>query len=426
VILGVFKPERTKYKTPWALDQSVLSELADALKSADGLDVVREAVRLVFQELIEVEAAEHVGAGRYERSETRTNERNGHRQHVISTKAGDVSLGIPKLRKGSFYPSILEPRRRIDQALYAVVMEAYVHGVSTRAVDELVQALGIDSGISKSQVSRICAGLDTHVSAFKERRLDHTAFPYIYLDATYLHVRHNHHVVSKAVVIATGVTSEGHREVIGFDVGDSEDEVFWRSFLDELKTRGLSGVRLVISDQHAGLVGALRRCLQGVAHQRCRVHFARNLLARVPKGQQELVAASFRTVFAYATPEEISAQYDRVVDTLAERFEKAAVLMAGAKEEVLAFSCFPRAHWRQIWSTNPLERLNKELKRRCRVVGIFPNEAAVTRLGGAVLLDIHDEWQAAERRYFSEASMEKLAGERDNELAVTTELVSTG
>src|SRR6204780_148910 len=317
-----------------ALDQSVLSELLDAFRTGEGLDLIKEAAALVCQELIEVELSAQIGADRYERTGSRVNERNGHRPRVLSTKAGGVSLGIPKLRKGSFYPSIPEPRRRIDQALYAVVMEAYVHGVSTRAVDELVQALGIDSGISKSQVSRICAGLDTHVSAFKERRLDHTAFPYIYLDATYLHVRHNHHVVSKAVVIATGVTSEGHREVIGFDVGDSEDEVFWRSFLDELKTRGLSGVRLVISDQHAGLVGALRRCLQGVAHQRCRVHFARNLLARVPKGQQELVAASFRTLFAYATPEEISAQYDRVVDTLAERFEKAAVLMAGAKEEV--------------------------------------------------------------------------------------------
>ena len=309
-----------------ALDQSVLSELADALKSSDGIDLVREAVRLVLQELIESELSSAIGAGLYERTEARTNERNGHRPRVVSTKAGDISLGIPKLRKGSFFPSILEPRRRIDQALYAVVMEAYVHGVSTRAVDELVQALGIDSGISKSEVSRICAGLDTHVSAFKERRLDHTSFPYIWLDATYLHVRDDHHVVSKAVVIATGVSAQGHREVLGFGVGDSEDEVFWRSFLSSLRRRGLCGVRLVISDQHAGLVAALRRCLQGAAHQRCRVHFARNLLARVPKGQQEMVAAAFRTVFAYVTPEEISSQYDHVVETLAERFEKAAGL----------------------------------------------------------------------------------------------------
>jgi putative transposase len=407
------------------LDKSALSDLADALRSVDGMDLVREAVRLVFQELIEAEAAGAIGAGLYERAETRTNERNGHRQRIVSTKAGDVSLGIPKLRKGSFFPSILEPRRRIDQALYAVVMEAYVHGVSTRAVDELVEALGISSGISRSEVSRICVGLDEHVSAFKERRLDQAAFPYVYLDATYLHVRDDHHVVSKAVVIATGIRADGHREVLGFSVGDSEDEAFWRSFLQGLRRRGLHGVRLVISDQHSGLVAALRRTMQGVAHQRCRVHFARNLLSRVPKGHQEMVAAAFRTVFAYATREEISEQYDKVADMLRSRFPKAAELMDGAKEELLAFTPFPRAHWRQIWSTNPLERLNKELKKRCRVVGIFPNEAAVTRLAGSVLLDIHDEWQAAERRYFSEGSMAKLAGEREDDDASVPELVST-
>jgi len=407
-----------------ALSQSVLSELTDALRSADGLDLVREAVRLVFQELVEAELAEKIGAGRYERTESRQNERNGHRSRVVSTKAGDVTLGIPKLRRGSFFPSILEPRRRIDQALYAVVMEAYVHGVSTRAVDELVQALGMDSGISKSEVSRICERLDVQVGAFSERSLEHTSFPYVYLDATYLHVRDDHHVVSKAVVIATGVSAGGHREVLGFSVGDSEDEAFWRGFLTALKRRGLHGVQLVISDQHAGLVAALRRCFQGVAHQRCRVHFARNLLATVPKANQEMVAAAFRTVFAYATRDEIATQYDHVRDTFAGRFERAARLMDDAKEEVLAFSAFPRTHWRQIWSTNPLERLNKELKRRCRVVGIFPNEASVTRLGGAVLLDIHDEWQAADRRYFSEASMAKLAGERDNDLATVAELSS--
>lgn len=407
-----------------ALDKSALSDLADALRSVDGMDLVREAVRIVFQELIEAEAAETIGAGLYERSETRTNERNGHRSRLVSTKAGDVGLGIPKLRKGSFFPSILEPRRRIDQALYAVVMEAYVHGVSTRSVDELVEALGISSGISRSEVSRICAGLDEHVSAFKDRRLDHDAFPYLYLDATYLHVRDDHHVVSKAVVIATGVRADGHREVLGFSVGDSEDEAFWRSFLQSLRRRGLHGVRLVISDQHAGLLAALRRTMQGVAHQRCRVHFARNLLARIPKAQQEMVAAAFRTIFAYTTREEIAEQYDKVADTFRERFAKAAELMDEAKEELLAFSPFPRAHWRQIWSTNPLERLNKELKKRCRVVGIFPNEAAVTRLAGSVLLDIHDEWQAAERRYFSEGSMAKLAGERENDDASVPELVA--
>jgi putative transposase len=405
-----------------ALDQSALSGLANALKSAEVVDLVRDAVRLVYQELIEAEATAAIGAGLYEHAETRTNERNGHRLRTLATKAGDIELGIPKLRKGSFFPSILEPRRRIDQALYAVVMEAYVNGVSTRAVDELVQALGIGSGISRSEVSRICAGLDEHVSAFRDRRLDHTSFPYVYLDATYLHVREDHHVVSKAVVIATGVSQEGLREVLGFGVGDSEDEVFWRAFLTSLRKRGLAGVRLVISDQHAGLVAALRRCMQGAAHQRCRVHFARNVLATVPKSQQEMVAAAFRTVFAYATRAEIEAQYDHVVDMLATRFGKASALMAEAKEEVLAFSGFPREQWRQLWSTNPLERVNKELKRRCRVVGIFPNEASVVRLAGAVLLDMHDEWQAAERRYLSESSMAKLTAERDNGLGSLAEL----
>ena len=354
--------------------------------------------------------------------ETRTNERNGHRPRVLSTKAGDVELALPKLRRGSFFPSILEPRRRIDQALYAVVMEAYVHGVSTRAVDELVGALGAHAGISKSEVSRICRGLDEVVAAFVSRRLDHAPFPYLWLDATYLHVRDDHHVTSKAVVIATGVRDDGRREVLGLAVGDSEDEVFWRSFLRGLKARGLAGVRLVISDQHAGLVSAIRRCFQGAAHQRCRVHFARNLLATVPKGHQEMVAAAFRTIFAQVGAAEIAAQFDHVRDMLADRFEKAARLMDSAKEELLAFSAFPRAHWRQLWSTNPLERLNKELKRRCRVVGIFPNEDAVVRLAGAVLADIHDEWVATERRYFSEGSMALLTPERDDDAANSGEL----
>ena len=271
-----------------ALDQSVLSELLDAFRTGEGLDLVREAVTLVCQELIEAELTAVIGADRYERTATRTTERNGHRSRVLSTKAGDVDLAIPKLRKGSFFPSILEPRRRIDQALYAVVMEAYVHGVSTRAVDELVAALGVSAGISKSEVSRICGELDEVVALFRERRLDHVGFPYVYLDATYLHVRENHQVTSKAVVIATGVSATGHREILGIDVGDSESEVFWREFLRRLRARGLEGVRLVISDQHAGLVAAIKRCFQGASHQRCRVHFARNLLAMIPKGHQAM------------------------------------------------------------------------------------------------------------------------------------------
>jgi transposase-like protein len=398
-----------------ALSESAVSELLDAFRAGDGVDLIRDAVTMVLQELIEVEATEHIGAGRYERTDTRVTDRNGSRPRLLATQAGDIGLRIPKLRKGSFFPSILEPRRRIDQALYAVVMEAYVNGVSTRSVDDLVDALGATSGIKKSEVSRICAGLDEIVGAFRTRRLDHIEFPYTYLDATYLHVRNQTgQVTSMAVVIATGITAEGNREVLGVDVGDSEDEVFWRGFLRSLKSRGLSGVRLVISDQHAGLVAALRRSFQGVAHQRCRVHFARNLLALVPKSHQDMVAAVFRTIFAQPDPATVESTWDQVRDQLADRFPKIAVLMDDAKAEVLAFSAFPRAHWTKVWSTNPLERLNKEVKRRARVVGIFPTEASVIRLVGAVLADIHDEWQAGDRRYLSEGSMALLYPERDN------------
>jgi transposase-like protein len=405
-----------------ALDQSVLSELLEAFRTGEGLDLIKEAAALVCQELIEVELSAQIGADRYERTAARSNERNGHRPRVLSTKAGDVELAIPKLRKGSFFPSILEPRRRIDQALYAVVMEAYVHGVSTRAVDELVAALGVSSGISRSEVSRICSQLDEVVDSFRERRLDHVAFPYVYLDATFLHVREHHQVTSKAVVIATGVSATGHREILGIDVGDSENEVFWREFCRKLRARGLEGVQLVISDQHAGLVAAIKRCFQGASHQRCRVHFARNLLAMIPKGHQPMVSAAFKTVFAQVSGEDMHAQWDQVATTIEDRFPKGAALMTAAKEEVLAFTAFPSEHWRQIWSTNPLERLNKELKRRCRVVGIFPNEGSVIRLGGAVLLDVHDEWVSAERRYFSEASMAKLYRVVDNDDASVKEL----
>jgi putative transposase len=397
-----------------ALSESVLSELLDAFRAGEGVDLIRDAVALVLQELIEVEATEHIGAARYERADSRVTERNGSRPRLLTTQAGDVGLRIPKLRKGSFFPSILEPRRRIDQALYAVVMEAYVQGVSTRAVDDLVDALGATSGIKKSEVSRICAGLDDTVAAFRSRRLDHIEFPYVYLDATYLHVRNSaSQVTSMAVVIATGITATGAREVLGVDVGDSEDEAFWRSFLRTLKARGLSGVRLVISDQHAGLVAALRRVFQGAAHQRCRVHFARNLLALVPKSHQDMVAAVFRTIFAQPNAEAVASTWDQVRDQLADRFPKIGVLMDDARAEVLAFSAFPRAHWTKIWSTNPLERLNKEVKRRARVVGIFPNEASVIRLVGAVLADVHDEWQAGDRRYLSEVSMALLYPERE-------------
>jgi putative transposase len=396
-----------------ALSKSVASELLEAFRAGEGVDLIRESVRLVMQELIETEATEQIGAARYERSEARVTERNGARPRLVATQAGDVELRIPKLRKGSFFPVILEPRRRIDQALYAVVMEAYVHGVSTRAVDDLVAALGAESGISKSEVSRICAGLDEQVEAFRSRPLHHTGFPYVFLDATYLHVRRTGQVTSMAVVVATGVTAAGGREVLGVDVGDSEDEVFWRAFLRTLKERGLAGVQLVISDQHAGLVAALGRVFQGAGHQRCRVHFARNLLALVPKSHKDMVAAVFRTIFAQPNPEAAAQTWDTVRDQLAAGFPKIGPLMDQAKTEVLAFTAFPHSHWAKVWSTNPLERVNKEIKRRARVVGIFPNEAAVIRLVGAVLADMHDEWQVSDRRYLSEGSMAILNPTRD-------------
>src|SRR3954452_15188485 len=392
-----------------ALFQSVVSELLEAFRAGEGVDLVRESVRLVMQELIETEASERVGAGRYERSESRVTDRNGSRTRLGANQAGDVELRIPKLRKGSFFPAILEPRRRIDQALYAVVMEAYVNGVSTRAVDDLVAAMGVDTGISKSEVSRICQGLDERVAAFRGRTLGHVGFPYVYLDATYVNVRDDAlgQVVSRAVVVATGITAGGDREILGVDIGDSEDETFWTRFLRSLRDRGLGGVRLVISDAHAGLRAAIRKVLSGASWQRCRVHYARNLLALVPKAHQEMVSAAFRSIFALADPDDVRARYDEVTDTLHARFPKAADSLRDARRDVLAFASFPRDHWRKIWSNNPLERLNKEIKRRSNVVGIFPNDAAAIRLIGAVLADQHDEWAVA-RRYLSESSMETL------------------
>jgi len=267
-----------------ALDQSALTDLLDALRSGGDLDFMREAMQLVLQALIDLEATEKIGAARYERTDNRTTHRNGSRTRLLSTKAGDVELAIPKLRHGSFFPALLEPRRRIDRALWAVIMEAFVHGVSTRKVDDLVAALGIDAGVSKSQVSRICAELDAAVSEFRERRLDHIDFPYVFVDATYVKAHDGARVVSKAIVVATGVSADGNREVLGLAVGDSEDKAFWTAFLRSLRARGLAGVRLVISDAHEGLRSSIEKVMLGAAWQRCRVHFMRNVLARVPRG----------------------------------------------------------------------------------------------------------------------------------------------
>jgi transposase-like protein len=391
-----------------ALSQSALSDLLDAIRAGGGGDVLREAMTLVLQELIELEAAQAIGAGRYERTDERTTHRNGSRSRLLSTKAGDVELRIPKLRTGSFFPALLEPRRRIDRALWAVVMEAYVHGVSTRKVDDLVAALGIDTGISKSEVSRICAELDAVVATFRERRLDHVRFPYIFLDATYVKAHDGPSVVSKAIVVATGVTAKGDREVLGLAVGDSEDGAFWTAFLRSLRARGLAGVRLVISDAHEGLKAAIATVLLGAAWQRCRVHFLRNVLSRIPKGSAQMVLAAIRTIWAQPDAALVGEQLNEIAAKLEPRFPQVAAMLVEAKAEVTAFAAFPFSHWRKIWSTNPLERVNKEIKRRTDVVGIFPNEAAVTRLAGAVLLEIHDEWAIAERRYLAEGSMALL------------------
>ena len=391
-----------------ALDQSALTDLLDALRSGGDLDFMREAMQLVLQALIDLEATERIGATRYERSEHRTTHRNGSRARLLSTKAGDVELAIPKLRHGSFFPALLEPRRRIDRALWAVVMEAFVHGVSTRKVDDLVAALGIDAGVSKSQVSRICGELDSVVASFRERRLDHIEFPYVFLDATYVKAHEGAHVVAKAVIVATGVAADGNREVLGLVVGDSEDKAFWTAFLRSLRARGLSGVRLVISDAHEGLKSAIERVMLGASWQRCRVHFLRNVLAKVPKGSAEMVAAAVRTIFAQPDAASVADQLDSIASKLGRQFPGVEAMLREAAADLCAFAAFPQAHWKKIWSTNPLERVNKEIKRRTNVVGIFPNEAAVCRLAGSVLLEVHDEWQVTERRYLSEASMAKL------------------
>lgn len=284
-------------------------------------------------------------------------------------------------------------------------MTAYVTGTSTRKVDDLVRALGCDSGVSKSTVSRICRDIDTEVAAFCTRSLVHIAMPYVYLDATYIKARHQHRIVSRAAVVATAVTADGNREVLGLDVGDSEDEVFWTAFLRSLRDRGLGGVRLVISDAHAGLKAAIARVFQGASWQRCKVHLARNVLAVVPQASKEMVAATVRTIFAQPDAAAARAQLHDVVGVLGRQFPKAAEILAAAEADVTAYATFPRAHWKKIASTNPLERVNKEIKRRSNVVGIFPDDASVLRLVGAVLIEQHDDWASNDRRYLSEQSM---------------------
>jgi transposase-like protein len=382
-----------------------LSELLRKAEAEPGVDVLREGVRVLTEALMELEVTQHVGAERHARTGERTGHRNGYRERTWDTRVGSVDLRVPRVRDGSYFPSLLEPRTRAERALVAVVQEAYVGGVSTRRVDALVKALGME-GISKSQVSRLCAELDEDVERFRMRPLA-AAYPYLWLDATFVKVRQAGRVVSQAVVVAVGVATNGVREILGMDVGPSEDGAFWLRFLRSLVARGLHGVCLVTSDAHEGLRQAVAAVLHGATWQRCRVHFVRNAWALVPKGMQALVAATVRTVFAQPTADQAREQWRRVADGFRTPWPRLAALLDAAEPDVLAYLAFPREHWRQVWSTNPLERLNKEVKRRTDVVGIFPNPGATIRLVGALLAEQHDEWQVG-RRYFSAEAMTLL------------------
>jgi transposase-like protein len=367
---------------------------------------------MLAEAFMELEVKSKTGAARYERNGDRQSYRNGYRDRVWDTRAGTVPLHIPRLRIGSYFPSLLEPRRRAERALLAVVQEAYVLGVSTRKMEALVQALGME-GISKSEVSRICGELDEEVNEWRRRPLE-GEYPYLWLDATYVKVREGGTVVSQAIVIAYGVRETGEREVLGIDVGLSEDGSFWTEFLRDLVSRGLSGVRLVISDAHLGLREAITVVLSGVAWQRCRVHFMRNALARVPRTAQNEVAAVIRPIFAQPDKESARRQLGFVADQLRQKHYRVSELLEEAEDDLLAHMSFPREHWRKLHSTNPLERVNKEIKRRTNVVGIFPNRNAVIRLVGALLMEQQDEWISG-RRYFSEESIQKTVGDHQEE-----------
>jgi putative transposase len=383
-----------------------LNEFVGKLLAEQDGDVLREGIRVLAQALMESEVAGLIGAERHERTSERAGYRNGYRMRTWDTRVGTIELAIPKIRPGSYFPSLLEPRRRAERALLAVVQEAYVHGVSTRKVDDLLKALGLD-GMSKSEVSRICAELDVEVEAFRSRPIT-GEHPYLWIDATYHKVRQDGRVQSMATVVAIGVTADGERQILGVDAGPSEDAAFWTAFLRSLVKRGLHGVRLVISDAHEGLKKALATVLGGASWQRCRVHCMRNLLATVPHGAREPVAALVRTIFAQPDHRSALAQLRKVADGLRPRFPQAAAVLEEAAEDVLAHRHFPVEHRARLHSTNPLERLHKEVKRRSAVVGIFPNRTALLRLVGAILAEQDDEWAVADRRYFSAESMKQL------------------
>jgi putative transposase len=382
-----------------------LAWLRKQLEDAD-VDLLREMVRAFAENLMSAEADARCGAPYGERSDERVNRRNGYRDRDFDTRAGTIELRVPKLRQGTYYPEwLFERRRRAERALVAVICECYVRGVSTRRVDGLVKALGME-GISKSQVSVLAKSLDVEVAAFRSRPLDGGAYPYLWLDALSVKAREDGRVVSVATVVASAVSADGHREILGLDTFTAEDGAAWTRFLRDLSARGLSGVRLVISDDHKGLVGAIAATLPGCAWQRCRTHFMKNLLCRVPRSAQPFVATLVRTIFAQPSAEEVQAQLGRVIMQLEDRFPEVARMLEEAGPDITAFSSFPIEHWRQIWSNNPQERLNREIRRRSDVVGIFPDRAAIIRLVGAVLAEQHDEWQVA-RRYMSAESLAK-------------------
>lgn len=383
------------------------STLLDKLLSAPEGDFLRDAVEQVLQALMEADVTAQIGAGRYERTEDRKTHRNGYRDRTWDTRAGSLALRIPKLRDGTYFPGFLEPRRRSERALASVIQQAYVHGVSTRHVEDLVQALGM-TGISKSQVSRLCEELDGMVESFRTRPLE-TRFPYIWVDATYEKIRVEGRVISQALIAAIGVSEDGHREILGFTVDHSENETSWKDFLRSLVSRGLRGVQLVISDAHPGLKRAIAEVFQGASWQRCRVHFLRNVAAKVPQSAQGMVLAATRSIFAQDDVESAREALHSTAAMLEKKFPDVAAMLMEAEEDLLAYMVFPEPHRRQISSTNPLERLHKEIKRRTRVVGIFPTRQSLIRLGGALLAEQHDEWLLA-RSYMSPRVLGALYG----------------
>jgi putative transposase len=382
-----------------------LAWLRKQVEQAD-TDLLREMVKLFCERLMGEEADAICGAPYGERSDERTNRRNGYRTRAWDTRTGTIDLAVPKLREGSYFPDwLLEPRRRAERAFVQVVCESYVRGVSTRRVEGLVRTLGIER-ISKSRVSQMATELDSAVEAFRNRPLDGGPYTYVWLDALTQKVREAGRIANVACVVATGVNAQGAREILGLDLHTSEDGAGWTAFLRGLVARGLAGVRLVISDAHPGLVDAIASTLPGASWQRCRTHFLRNLLTKVPKSAGPFVATLVRSVFAQPDATAVHAQFDRVLEQLHGRFPEAAEMLADAAPDILAFTAFPFAHWKQIWSNNPQERLNKEIRRRTDVVGIFPDRPSVIRLVGMVLCEQHDEW-AVVRRYMSAESLAK-------------------